>query len=228
MPRLQRLLALLGCLMASALAVDRSKFRTCQDTLFCRSFRHPPAGHFAIVPGSLLADEAQGLIRGSLTEDLHLSLQALANGVVRVRISEVKDGERWKPLDILLPGAFAAAPIVQLDPDSPKIPSSLHSDSFTAYLLKDAGHEESQLVLVVHQSPLVIELFKDNLLLTTINSRSLMHYEKTQDTRHISDTQDQEIADRHKGKEVVDYGEDGMRCSLVNFLIIYVRPRDLR
>ena len=207
---LQRSLALLGCLMATAQAVDRSKFRTCQDTLFCRSFRHPPPSQYALVPDSLLADEARGLVTGSLSDDLHLTLQALASGIVRVKVSEVKDGDRWKPLDVLLPGAFAATPIVQLDANSPMIPPSLHSDSFTAYLLKDEGLGDSQLVLVVHHSPLMIELFKDSLLLTTMNSKSLMHYEKTQGTRHLSDIQEHEVADRHKGKEVVDYGEDGI------------------
>ena len=195
--------------MASGLAVDRSKFRTCQDTLFCRSFRHPPSREYAVIPGSLLADEAQGVVKCSLSDDLHLSLQALASGTVRLKISEVKDGERWKPLDILLPGAFAAVPIIQLDSSSPEIPHSLHSHPSTAYLVKDTGDEGSQVVLVVHHSPLIIELFKGNVLLITINSRSLMHYEKTQSARQLSDVQDLELTDRHKGKEVVDYGEDG-------------------
>ena len=204
---LLRLLSLLS-LMALVSAVDRTKFRTCQDTLFCRTFRHPSSGHYAVIPGSMQVDESKGLVRCSLTDDLHLSLQALAQGMVRVRVTEVSQGERWKPNDLLMSGASASTPITQLKAGDPRVSSNLRSNAYSAYLLNESGMD-GQLVLVVHESPLSIDLFKDHVLVLSINSRSLMHYEKTQGPRVVNEMQDQELKDRHQGKEIVDYGEDG-------------------
>jgi hypothetical protein len=149
------------------LGVDRTKFRTCQDTLFCRTFRQPHlhAGslhrEYSVVPLSLEVDEAGGSIRCTLSDDLNLRIQALANGAIRVRVSEVapdKGEERWKPHDVLVPGALSASPLTRLDKGSALIPTTAASESFDAFAYSSPDDSDSRIVIVLHQSPLVVEV----------------------------------------------------------------------
>jgi alpha 1,3-glucosidase len=66
---------------------------------------------------------------------------------------------------------------------------------------------------VIYSSPLKFALYNDGVLQITINERELMHYEQ----QKISSGEikaaaaiGQSDAERHGGKEVVDYGEDGL------------------
>jgi hypothetical protein len=68
-------------------------------------------------------------------------------------------------------------------------------------------------VLVIYSSPLKFALYNDGVLQITINERELMHYEQ----QKISNSEvkaaaaiGQSDAERHGGKEVVDYEEDGL------------------
>ena len=60
--------AWLALLLATTQAVDRSKFRTCQDTRFCRVHRKPP------VPPPAYKVDAAGV--------------ALVDGVLRFEVSD--------------------------------------------------------------------------------------------------------------------------------------------
>lgn len=90
----------------------------------------------------------------------------------------------------------------------------------------------SVLVIVIHFSPLLIELFHGDELQLSLNERSLLHFD-SQDVSSSSstttssttgsdkeasrklrndidgDVEAEEDIDRHHGKVVVDYGEDG-------------------
>ena len=85
-----RLLALLICMGMPLLpvhAVDRSKFRTCQDTSFCRLHRAPLPGTAAAAASSLTAIEVraetlqvrgeEGALTCTLSNDLFLSVHTL-------------------------------------------------------------------------------------------------------------------------------------------------------
>jgi alpha 1,3-glucosidase len=73
-------------------------------------------------------------------------------------------------------------------------------------------------VLVVYLEPLRVELYTDGVLQITANERNMLHYEHQQDpaTRRLSGSVDSDgvagLSDeeRHGGKTVVDYGEDGL------------------
>lgn len=67
-------------------------------------------------------------------------------------------------------------------------------------------------VLVIHANPLRFELFQDGVLQIVVNERSLLHYEKTQVIGEKKKAAvGQSDAERHGGKEVTDYGEDGKK-----------------
>jgi hypothetical protein len=81
-----------------------------------------------------------------------------------------------------------------------------------------APESSSDSLLVVHTAPLKVELYTpEGQLQVSLNERALLHYE---DSSHVGGGSDaaggaaaaavaEEVKDRHGGKEVVDYGEDG-------------------
>jgi hypothetical protein len=98
----------------TAKAVDRSKFRTCASTGFCRRFRDTTVssstaggrGPWKVVPGSLQVTNdlfrARLLSEGSVAHPgLNLIVQLYKNNAIRVQFSE--DKPRWQPLDLLMP-----------------------------------------------------------------------------------------------------------------------------
>ena len=69
-------------------------------------------------------------------------------------------------------------------------------------------------VLLIYGAPLKFELYNGGVLQIVVNERSLMHYEKTQ---NMSEKKAAAVgltdAERHGGKDVIDYGEDGASVS---------------
>jgi mannosyl-oligosaccharide alpha-1,3-glucosidase len=123
---------------------------------------------------------------------------------------------RLQPEDILLPEGLREGASTILKASDPKIPTAvktLPADSFVAI-----SSAESSNVMVLYSSPLKIEVFRDNHSIMVMNERSLFHYEvkgaskdsSADDTSVPSALELEEDGDRHKGKEVVDYGEDGL------------------
>jgi alpha 1,3-glucosidase len=207
------LLALMLASICKVLAVDRTKFRTCQDALFCRSHRQPSSPSAYALTSELTLDTAAGRVSGELTDDLRLTVDVLKSGAVRVRVTEVSgdDGERWKPHDVLLPTALVPGGISALAEGDDKIPAAKGQGKRTAFQISSPDSDDV-FVLVIYDVPLVIELFKNSVELITLNKRSLMHYQKTQAKTNSGGESLQELieGDRHNGKEVVDYGEDGL------------------
>ena len=102
------LFALLAALLPIAAGVDHAKFRTCQQTGFCRRHRVSELPHpYVVAPGSLKLDSS-GAVMGALHGgpfgvSLTLTLVAYGCGAARLRITETQPlhGARWEPTDIL-------------------------------------------------------------------------------------------------------------------------------
>jgi len=86
-------LLLIG-ILGSTNAVDRSKFRTCKDTGFCRRHRSPesPPPQFKLLAGSLASHGLDGitaLLQGEQLESapLKLAVKFYDSGVARLQVS---------------------------------------------------------------------------------------------------------------------------------------------
>lgn len=68
--------------------------------------------------------------------------------------------------------------------------------------------------VVLYLSPFAVEIYRDTTLVTSINSQQLLHFEHRREHPHrtlaASSSSDDETTDRHNGKVVIDYGEDGL------------------
>lgn len=88
--------------------------------------------------------------------------------------------------------------------------------SFTALTFLDSDSVSN--ILIIQFSPFKVELVREGVTTIEINGRNLMHYEQDGSAAQIADAvkaNSNRDVDRHKGKTVVDYGEDGntMRTS---------------
>lgn len=121
-----------------------------------------------------------------------------------------------QPQDTLIPEGLKAAPFSILSQDDDLVPLAVRS----AVGLKEAiaisfgstidPKVPADSVLLVYVAPLRFELYQGGVLQIVVNERSLMHYEKMQDMgEKKAAAVGQSDAERHGGKEVVDYGEDG-------------------
>ena len=153
--------------LATTSAVDRSKFRTCQDTRFCRQHRRPPVpppAYRVDVPSVRLVD---GVLRMELSDGaqppLVVTVAPHAAGVVRTRIVE-RDVTRWEADDVLLQAAF------ELDGRA-----ALSTSHEGASLKLSSGH-----VVDVTYAPFAISLKPPNSKDPTVvlNSRQLLHFER--------------------------------------------------
>ncbi len=212
-------LVLIVAILAVALAVDRSKFRKCSDTGFCRRYRdHSGTSISFKLDLSSLHENDMGQMIGSISSsidthsNLELMLSACAEGAIRVKIYETTH-ERWAPTDLLTDYANGkSTTFTRLAKDSSMLPKSLRdSEEIVGFLFNQSD------VLVIHASTMNIELYQDGVLTVSANGRNLMHYEGTgQNDAHVRALAEKRAepadshADRHGGKEVVDYGEDGL------------------
>jgi alpha 1,3-glucosidase len=142
---------------------------------------------------------------------LKLELSFLQSGNVRFKVSE--KNPRWQPTDLLLSAGLTAADFKKTDPSSlPGQWKSKDADSFVAYTFQ-GPHGENTVVLQL--SPIRLEVFQDKDLVVVLNDRNLMHFEHRKSdgstkTHEIKTADSNANVDRHKGKEVTDYGEDGL------------------
>lgn len=100
--------------------------------------------------------------------------------------------------------------ILSVESTLPAALRSLPRDSFVAISINKKKAPDC--ILAVHLNPVKIELFKGDEKLLVLNDRSLLHYEEKKSHGASASTIISESAsiDRHKGKTVVDYGEDGL------------------
>lgn len=123
------LMVLFVSLPAVSHGVDRSKFRTCADTGFCRRHRGAtplPGTEARLDMGSIAQKDGQLLgrvIAGAIS--LRLLISVCRGGAVRVKITE--DEDRWAPLDILTPEALEAGEFTLLSAGDAKLPVGLRA-----------------------------------------------------------------------------------------------------
>jgi len=206
----------LSLLHYSVNAVDRSKFRTCGDTGFCRRYRGKSGPAFE-QPYNLDLDSVRahdGRVTGKVnggshinSTPLNLNIEIYTSGSVRLKITE--EEPRWQPLDLLMTDALKLGTCEVIKGGDAKFPSDVRTKPSSSYFGVTFGPS----LLVVHVAPLRFDLYYNGILQITANERSLMHYEKRQiKARDLLNSINQEASDddRHGGKEVVDYGEDGL------------------
>jgi hypothetical protein len=148
-------------------------------------------------------------------------IQPLKSGSIRIRITE--SFKRWEvstsppplvltfiqPNDILLP---AGVEPIDFSTDDSFLPQSVRENSAKKEILTFGRNSKSSLVLYL--SPFRVELYQDGALTLSANALNLMHFERKhersqqQNGRLLSEVNSDE--DRHHGKEIVDYGEDGL------------------
>ncbi|KAG3099751.1 Neutral alpha-glucosidase [Phytophthora cactorum] len=180
-------------LALSVHAVDRSKFRTCEETQFCNKFhnvqRQELPSKFRAKGGVPLA----GSLAFLLNED------KVAVPALRVRLLEKfedpKDPKiRWTSDDILVPAAEETRPLRQLTAQEAGLKTPINEEEVLLFAPRDAGN------------------FTEVVMST--NDDGLFHYEIRQDradaAAQTGAALDHAAVDAHGGKTIVDYGEDGL------------------
>lgn len=210
---------LLATLFSSCAAVDRSKFRTCKDTGFCRKYRFD--GDTSIRPGYFVDtlsvnehNEVEGKVMssadGNINESLVLKVSLVNNGLFRLKITE-NNKVRWQPLDLLQQSALAPMKVSIVTADSLHIPTQVKQANPGKNFVGILNEEDPSNILIVYFKPLKFEMYHNNILQIVANGRSLMHYDQKLDNLQLSDHHRSEsTVDKHNGKEIVDYGEDGL------------------
>lgn len=92
----------------------------------------------------------------------------------------------------------------------PRVPSSLIGDSSSKELLLFGANKCA--LLVVYFTPFKVELYHEGVLTLSANALNFMHFEEKHDASNHRALEAVAEADEdvHGGKEVVDYGEDGL------------------
>lgn len=89
--------------------------------------------------------------------------------------------------------------------------NGVDSASYVALAFTPAG-ASSESYLVLHTSPVKVEMYSpDGDLQVSLNERALLHYETStgESGAQAQAISTEDAKDRHGGKKVVDYGEDG-------------------
>lgn len=116
-----------------------------------------------------------------------------------------------------MPEGLTAAALNILQHDDALVPPSLRSGMQQKLLLALSfgsttdSSAAADCILVIYSSPLKFELYQGGVLMIVVNEKSLMHYEQMQNA--VGNLKAAGVGksdlERHGGKDVVDYGEDG-------------------
>ena len=212
----------LGLLLPATHAVDKSKFRKCQDTGFCKRHRTPVAATppvYALDRESVAKHGVNGvsaqLIGGAAgSPNLLMTTRFYDNGVTRVKITESVSGvTRWESADVLMEDALTLVEPSVLAADAPGLPAALASTDATRLNL---GYGST--VLSFGISPFGIEMYVDGDLAVTANARGLFHFEHHRE-KGASTTVEAAVEHHCEDgfawggedcKEIVGYWEDGL------------------
>ncbi|KAI9920575.1 hypothetical protein PsorP6_001445 [Peronosclerospora sorghi] len=214
-------------------AVDRSKFRTCEQTYFCNKYRNvkssPPT--FQVVRASVRADSDANSIRflvqdtaqpgnvdleGSLAFVLHEDKVTLP--ALRLRLQEKfhdpnDPKTRWTSEDILESAADETRPLRQLTVADADLTAVVNEDD--VLLFAPEGQEPRVVAaLKLDKGSFGVDLYIDGKKVVSTNDDGKFHYEVRQDPDAAETlaeaAADQAAVDAHEGKTIVDYGEDGL------------------
>ncbi|KAJ0393755.1 hypothetical protein P43SY_003584 [Pythium insidiosum] len=185
-------LATLWVLASVAHAVDRSKFRTCDQTYFCRKYRFDSPHAYQVDPSTS------------------------PNPVVRLHVAEKWKDEndprkRWENPDVLLPAALQARAVKEIQVAESGLPGLAADETrlFTTSSTKDG------IVVALHLVPFGVDVYLNKELVMSTNQDRQFHFEmrraRAADGGSIASAEDtKQQEDVHKGKTIVDYGEDGL------------------
>ena len=281
---LSAVLLLLGCTIGLGMAVDRSKFRTCSHTSFCRRHRqnhssrlyqysldkdsvhlHLMEQHAASggeepeqslwkslqqrILGHRGGDHVDPYVQGpppTLTgllkntapetssgkpETLHWAVHAMADGLVRMRITEtgtlsarVTYDELILTADSMAPAAHAMwiRPEEHEDILSMVVPKDQVSNHMALQYGDDAS-EQRGMLLLIRLNPFAVYLYREQDLeagpIVSMNAQDMMHFEvrRSKDGEPLEeeeneqdDSESQQEKEKSPEKEVVGYWEDGL------------------
>lgn len=162
-------IAVIFLLVASTLQVDRSKFKTCKESGFCRrlrSFTDSEDPIYRIDPSSISIDNEGGLILGvinNVKDNVKLSLKItnLKDDMIHLNVNEENPlFPRYIPL-------FA----LEKKPDSSNV--SLVERQSDKIRLRLSPHLE----FVIHFAPIKFVLIRDQNTIIAVNSRRLFYFE---------------------------------------------------
>lgn len=171
---MQRLLCILSLLIASSVSVDKSKFRTCDQTGFCKRNRGDQfvSQDYEMVASSVVFDKATASItadlqntRHPLQEGLACHISLLQNDVVRFSVREKNPKfERWEVPDVLENPALA-----------PGVVTDFKATPTGAQVV--FGSPSEVRTLEITHKPFTVELFVNNDLSMTLNPGGKMNFE---------------------------------------------------
>ncbi|XP_010569492.1 PREDICTED: neutral alpha-glucosidase AB [Haliaeetus leucocephalus] len=178
-PRRRRPVVLLwaALCLATALAVDRSNFKTCEQSGFCRRQRGLQPGHSpyrALLESLQLGPDAARLqLVNEVTKvPLLLELWGLQGNVTRIRIKE---------LNPLRP-RFEVPDVLVAEPPVERLAVTGRDEGSLELSLGPAGHR-----LLVTEKPFRMDLLQGRELLCSVNARGLLFFEHLRQRRD-SDT----------------------------------------
>lgn len=203
------------CQRTTTVAVDRSKFRKCADTGFCKEFRDVVPGalpRFRVDAASLKHDEHAGFLGGQLLSSdvnakaLNFSLQFYNDGTSRLKIKECDPlRERWEPPDVVIEESLDSTAIRV---DTSKSDGSLHVEF------------ANDKVLRVQLDPFQVDLLVGGVPAVTVNKGGLLHFQAYRAKKDKANAGsggeesgekiEEEVVDKHGGKKIVGYWEDGL------------------
>ncbi|KAF0687093.1 Aste57867_21174 [Aphanomyces stellatus] len=231
--RIFAVLVVAALALSSVDAVDRNKFRKCDQAAFCSSQRQqavtPEAAPttYSFVP-SASKDATTPvyhftLASSSSKKPLYAALSFLQSGAVRLRTSEVAfDGAlfdahnagndlaqpRWQPKDVLVDTTRTS---FQRTTSSPL--TAIGAEDVAFQSMENAAAPPTLVVLRGKAQAFVMEVYVNGALAVSTNTLGKLHYEDRKDKNNkdgdaASGADD--AADVHGGKDIVDYGEDGL------------------
>jgi len=179
---------LLSVVFESAVAVDRSKFRTCEQGSFCRRFKkwtqRPQRNDalWSVLPDTRTATPGTGdfvfQVKHASEAAAHLALtfSVYASGMVRMRVNEI---EPLQPRHVIPAGDVVVEPPPQAASDV-KIGDEPGATVFT--FKSSAG---STIVAKLKHSPLGLEVAADGRVLQTVNARNYFNFERYRKPKEV-------------------------------------------
>lgn len=147
-------------------AVDKSNFKTCEQSSFCRRLRkiEPNKSVYSLELDSLQVSEHMvecGLLNADTGDKLKLSLIALLDNTFRLIVDEEKPLHPRYRVD------------VSLDPREPQVAHLEILDRNKAAVFVKAGDNK----VILHAAPFKVEFFQAGRLVAVVNSRGLFEFE---------------------------------------------------
>jgi alpha 1,3-glucosidase len=198
-------------------AVDRSKFRTCDSTSFCRRLRASvsPATYGAY--NFAMMDEYFATV--DLTPKGHAPLTLTVcmynNFIPRIRIMDPADKRADYSSDILLP-QLKLLPLVKVTTSSDfkklQLPSTLESDTNSIVISHLEGNDDKVAVVITLRPIFKVSLFVGGIERIKVNDRNMFFFENTRKKGGktvVNEAVDKSAELIKEHGDIVDYTEAG-------------------